>query len=50
MDDVLCISDKPMHITKCIQSKFKLKNDKLEKQDVYLGAELSITDNKQGDE
>ena len=35
---------------KGIQSKFKLKDDKMDKPDVYLGAELSAMDNEQGDE
>ena len=48
VDDVFCISDKPMHTMKVIQSKFKLKDDKMEKPDVYLGTELSTMDNEQG--
>ena len=44
------ISENPMHTMKGIQSKFKLKDDKMEKPDVYLGADLSIMDNKQGGE
>ena len=35
---------------KVIQSKFKFKYYKIEKLDVYLGEELSIIDNEQGDE
>ena len=50
VDNVLCISENPMHSMKCIQSKFKLKDDKMEKPDVYLGAELSTMDNNQGGE
>ena len=46
--DVLCISDKPEHTIRGIQTKFKLKNDKMEKPEVYLGAELSSMDNEQG--
>ena len=37
-----------MHTMKGIQSNFKLKDDNMEKPDVYLGAELSTMDNKQG--
>ena len=50
MDNVLCIIKNPMHTIKGIQSKFKLKDDKMEKPDVYLGAELSTMDNEQGGE
>ena len=45
VDDVLCISKNPMHTTKGIQSKLKLKDEKMEKTNVYLGAELFIMDN-----
>ena len=48
MDDVLCISDNPEHTMRGIQTKFKWKNDKMEKPEVYLGAELSSMDNEQG--
>ena len=34
---------------KGIQPKFKFKDDKMDKPDVYLGAELFTMDNKQGD-
>ena len=50
MDDVLYISETPMHTMKGIQSKFKLKDDKMEKPDVYLRADLFTIDNEQGDE
>ena len=50
MKNVLCISENPMNTMKGIHSKFKLKDDKMGKPDVYLGAELSTMDNKQGDE
>ena len=49
VDDVLSISHKPKETMKGIQSKFKLKDDKMEEPDVYLGAELSHMDNEQGD-
>ena len=48
MDNILCISKNPMHTMKVIQSKFKLKDDKMEKPGVYLGADLSTMDNEQG--
>ena len=50
VDDVLAVSHDPMNTMKGIQSKFKLKDDKMEKPDVYLGAELSSMDNERGDE
>ena len=37
-----------MHTVKGMQSKFKLKDDKMEKPEVYLGADLSTMDNEQG--
>ena len=48
VDDVLFISKNRMHTMKGIQPKFKLKDDKMEKPDVYLGADLSTMDNEQG--
>jgi len=48
VDDVLCISNKPLHTMKGIQAKFKLKNDKMKKPEVYFGAELSSIDNEKG--
>ena len=48
MGDVFCISDKPEHTMRGIQKKFKLNNDKMEKPEVYLGADLSSMDNEQG--
>ena len=41
VDDVLCISHKPQKSMKRIQEDFKLKDDKLEPPDVYLGATLA---------
>ena len=40
VDDVLCISDQAMNTMKGIQETFKLKDDKIEEPDVYLGASL----------
>ena len=45
VDDVLCIIENPMHTMKGMQSKFKLKDYKMEKPDIYLGAELSTIEN-----
>ena len=50
VDDVLRISKNPMHTMKGIQSKFKFKDDKMDKPGVYLGVDLSIMDNTQGGE
>ena len=44
----MCISENPIHTMKGIQSKLKLKDEKMEKPDVYLGADLSTMDNKKG--
>ena len=49
VDDVLSISHDPTATMKGIQMKFKLKDDKIEEPDTYLGAELSKMDNEQGD-
>jgi hypothetical protein len=49
VDDVLAISDNPEKTLKGIQSKFKLKDDKMEVPDTYLGADLSEMDNEDGD-
>ena len=45
----MCISDNPVHTMKGIQSEFKVKDEKMEKPYIYLGAELSTIENKQGD-
>ena len=50
MENVLCISESPMHTMKGIQSKVKLKDDKMKKTDGYLGANISIMNKEQGDE
>ena len=41
VDDVLAFSADPMKTMKGIQDKFKLKDDKIEEPETYLGAELS---------
>ena len=48
--DVLCISDDPLHTMKYIQSKFKLKMDKIEEPDMYLGTDLPNMTNVDGKE
>ena len=49
VDDILSISEKPLNTLKSIQSKnFKFKNDKMEKPENYLGADLSSLDNEEG--
>ena len=40
VDDVLCISDDPMKTMKGIQRTFKLKDDKIDEPEDYLGATL----------
>ena len=49
VDDVLAISADPASTMRGIQSKFKLKDDKMEEPDTYLGAELSKITNADGD-
>ena len=46
----MCISENPIHTMKGIQSKLKLKDEKMEKPDVYLSADLSTMDNEKGGE
>jgi hypothetical protein len=41
VDDVLCMSHDAMKTMKGIQRSFKLKDDKIEEPDTYLGAGLS---------
>jgi hypothetical protein len=41
VDDILCTSHDPHATTKGIQSTFKLKDDKIEKPENYLGAQLT---------
>ena len=41
VDDVLCISHDPLKSMKQIQTSFKLKEDKMEPPDVYLGATIA---------
>ena len=41
MDDVLCMSHDAMRTMKGILQKFKLKDDKIEEPETYLGAGLS---------
>ena len=49
VDDVLSISHKPANALNGIKSKFKLKDDKMDEPDMYLGASLSRLDNEDGD-
>ena len=50
VDDILAISDNPKRLLSSIQLKFKLKDDKMEEPEMYLGADISKMDNKNGDE
>ena len=49
VDDILCVSHDPHKTMKLIQNKFKLKDDKMEPPDNYLGATISTMDNIHGD-
>ena len=49
VDDVLAISDHPDKILKGVQIKFKLKEDKMEPPEVYLGAGMTQMENIDGD-
>ena len=40
VDDILCISAQPRATMSGIQSTFKLKDDKVEKPENYLGAQV----------
>jgi hypothetical protein len=40
VDDILCVSHDPKATMSGLQATFKLKDDKVEKPDMYLGAEL----------
>lgn len=50
VDDCLCVSHSPEKVLKGIASKFKLKDDKMEEPDIYLGASLSKMTNEEGRE
>jgi len=49
VDDLLAIGDDPTRIMKSIQSKFSLKDNKMEKPENYLGADMSKMYNAEGD-
>ena len=42
VDDILAISHKAKDVSKVVQAMFKLKDDKIEPLDMYLGATLSV--------
>ena len=50
VDDLLCIHENPNIALKQIQAKFKLKDDKMDPPETYLGGDLSIIDNVNGEE
>ena len=51
MDDVLVIHEDPRITLGLIMKKnFKLKGNKMDEPEMYLGAELSKMDNEDGDE
>ena len=41
VDDILCILDEPKATMRGIQATFKLKDDRIEKPENYLGAQLT---------
>ena len=41
VDDVLCVSHDPLKTLQALQKFFKLKGDKIEEPEMYLGAEIS---------
>ena len=49
VDDVLAINENPSTTLERIKGKFRLKNDKMDVPDNYLGADLSRLDNEDGD-
>ena len=50
VDDVLAIHEDPrITLGLIMKKKFKLKNDKMDEPEMYLGAELSKMDNEDGD-
>ena len=48
VDDILVISDDPNKIMRRIKSQFKLKGNKAEEPEVYLGASLSKIEDEFG--
>ena len=50
VDDVIFISDNPLYTLKGIKAKLKLKGDKKEEPDMYLGTHFSKTTNVNGQE
>lgn len=50
VDDILAISDDPHKLLSSVQLKFKLKDDKMEEPEMYLGSEVSKMNNENGDE
>lgn len=41
VDDIICISEQPKSTMTGIQATFKLKDDRIEKPETYLGAQLT---------
>ena len=50
VDDVLHVSFEPMKTMNGIKEKFKIKNDKIEEPDIYLGASITKMMNNNGSE
>ena len=49
VDDILCVSHNPKKSMNLIKSKFKIKDDKMEPPETYLGATITKMDNVDGD-
>jgi len=49
VDNILSVSYNPTSTMNLIQTKFKLKNDKIKLPETYLGATLSKINNIEGD-
>ena len=48
VDDVLVLSHQPQNSIEGIKAVFKLKNDKAEKPDMYLGAQIEEVTSNEG--
>ena len=49
VDDVICVSHDPKRSLQALKQFFKLKNDKIEQPDMYLGAEISKIQSDNGE-
>ena len=49
VDDVICVSNNPTQTLQALQKYFKLKEDKIEQPDMYLGAEIGKMQSEGGE-